>query len=127
MSLLVHDKPLQAAHITEHFKPAFLQLQVVVSQPFMHLQATTFSSSGGAGSLSVVIGASPFGVLFQPHCVGGNSFSELGDTFVRSEIGKWYLLKVTTPKKNLFYLGIGQNIDILHHKGICILELHIIE
>ena len=74
MSLFEHDRPLQEAHITEHFKPAFLQLQVVVVQPLKHLQDTIFNSSCGAGYLSVVIGSSPFEVTFQPHCVGGKSF-----------------------------------------------------
>ena len=74
MSLFVHGKPLQEAHTDEHFKPAFLQLQVVVPQPLTHLHDTILSSSGGAASLSVVIGTSPFEVTFQPRWVGDKSF-----------------------------------------------------
>ena len=66
MSPFEHDKPLQEAHIMDHFKPAFPQLQGVVQQPLRQLQDTIFSSSGGAGSLSVVTGTSPFEVAFHP-------------------------------------------------------------
>ena len=64
MISLFEYKPLQEAHIAEHFKPVFLQLQVVVPQPMRHLHDTLLSSSGRVGSLSVVIGINPFEVTF---------------------------------------------------------------
>src|ERR1700761_3162238 len=69
-----HDVPLQYSHITDHSNLAFLQLQVFIIQPLRHLQNIMLSTSGGAGFLSVVMGASPFGVTFHPQEVGGKLF-----------------------------------------------------
>ena len=69
-----HDSPFQETHIAEYFNLAFLQLQVAVMQPITHLHETMLSRSGGAGSLSVVIGTNPFVVAFQPQFVGDKSF-----------------------------------------------------
>ena len=55
-----HDNPLREIYITEHFNPALLQLQVAVVQPLMHLQDIMLTSSIVAGSLSVLIWATPF-------------------------------------------------------------------
>ena len=53
-------------NITEHFNPAFQQLQVAVIQPLTHLHETMLSRYGGTGYLSVVIETNPFVVAF--HC-----------------------------------------------------------
>jgi len=67
-----HVSPEQVAHITEHFRPAFRQVQPLL-HPFLHLQERSFRSSGGAGSCRLVMGMSPAELNSQPQSV--TSFS----------------------------------------------------
>ena len=75
---------------------------MVVPQPLRNLQDTLLSSSGGAETLSVVIGTSSFKVTFQPHLQMVSHISTnyaFGDKLVRNEIGQLHQLEIKKPKK----------------------------